>query len=447
MKTYGISNLTIRKLLRFRKKANGAELTFRYTPLGEREVKKSQGRNGGNQYYIHDPNGNIIATYGLTANRLIVVEQSIYGGSGRLGIFQKTILRREEETFASPQPSENYTRRLGHRQYELTDHLGNVHATLLDRKLEKLVTNGEMGYSPEMYFYTDYYPFGFPMPKRFGRTLYRYGFNGQEKDNEIYGEGQSYTAEFWQYDARLGRRWNVDPKPEASLSQYSTFANNPIWYSDLLGDFRRRGQAQRYQKKYGGVVGYTNTPDERGKWYVAQEVNIQPMLENISWNDILPAVDVSLQLIFESPSQERRRLRRETRRRLISQESDPVEKLKIWSDFTIGPVEDAIMEGAAPVLQGAVLINPLWNATNTISILLIGYDAYGNEADNFDKISAGLSVALPVLGRLNKTKNIFGLSDEGVKNLGKVIKVSEYINIGVGATKTTINELDKENEK
>jgi RHS repeat-associated protein len=65
---------------------------------------------------------------------------------------------------------------------------------------------------------------------------YRYGFNGQEKDNEVMGEGNSYTAEFWNYDARLGRRWNVDPKSHASISCYSTFSNNPICYSDPKGD-------------------------------------------------------------------------------------------------------------------------------------------------------------------------------------------------------------------
>ena len=264
------------------KKANGAELTFRYTALGEREVKKSQGRNGGNQYNIHDPNGNIIATYGLTANRLIVVEQSIYGGSGRLGIFQKTILRREEETFASPQPSENYTRRLGHRQYELTDHLGNVHATFLDRKLEKGVTNGEMGYSPEMYFYTDYYPFGFPMPKRFGRTLYRYGFNGQEKDNEIYGEGQAYTAEFWQYDARLGRRWNVDPEIKPWQSSYVALSNNPILMIDPFGDddiFNKKGE---FIKRTNTVTNNILIMDQNGKTSLLSQTKLdQKALRNV----------------------------------------------------------------------------------------------------------------------------------------------------------------------
>ncbi len=277
-------------------------------------------------------------------------------------------------------------------------------------------------------------------------NYYRYGFNGQEKDNEIYRGGESYTAEFWQYDARLGRRWNLDPKPEASLSQYSTLANNPILYSDPLGDFRRKGQAQRYQKKYGGIVGYTNTPDERGKWYVAQEVNIQPMLENISWNDILPAVDVSLQLIFESPSQERRRLRRETRRRLISQESDPVEKLKVWSGFTIGPVEDVIMEGAGPVLQGAALINPLWDAVNTGSVLFTGKNVYGSKADNIDKGMAIVSLILPGLGAINKSLNPFRLSEKSVRQLNKIIDVSSDINKDAGAVKTTIDELNKNKE-
>jgi hypothetical protein len=65
---------------------------------------------------------------------------------------------------------------------------------------------------------------------------YRYGFNTQEKDNEVYGEANSYTAEFWQYDARLGRRWNVDPRPNPSISNYACFGNNPMLFSDILGD-------------------------------------------------------------------------------------------------------------------------------------------------------------------------------------------------------------------
>ncbi|MFO0322304.1 MAG: hypothetical protein ACK504_07750, partial [Bacteroidota bacterium] len=49
---------------------------------------------------------------------------------------------------------------------------------------------------------------------------YRYGFNGQEKDDEIAGNGNINTAEFWQYDTRLGRRWNIDPVVKPSRSGY-----------------------------------------------------------------------------------------------------------------------------------------------------------------------------------------------------------------------------------
>lgn len=62
---------------------------------------------------------------------------------------------------------------------------------------------------------------------------YRYGFNGQERSTEI--NENNFTAEFWQYDARLGRRWNVDPIVKVYESSYATFANNPIWFSDPTG--------------------------------------------------------------------------------------------------------------------------------------------------------------------------------------------------------------------
>jgi len=86
----------------------------------------------------------------------------------------------------------------------------------------------------------DYYAFGAQMPGRnFSSNSYRYGFNGMEKDDEIKGiSGSSYTAEFWQYDPRLGRRWEIDPLTGGfpGLSPYSVFSNNPISISDPAGD-------------------------------------------------------------------------------------------------------------------------------------------------------------------------------------------------------------------
>ena len=84
---------------------------------------------------------------------------------------------------------------------------------------------------------SDYSPFGVLLE---GRTMegegYRYGMNSQEKADEISGAGNHYTATHWEYDPRLGRRWNQDPKPNPSISNYAAFANNSIWYSDPLGD-------------------------------------------------------------------------------------------------------------------------------------------------------------------------------------------------------------------
>ena len=68
-----------------------------------------------------------------------------------------------------------------------------------------------------------------------GFVRYRYGFGGQEKDDEVAGKGNSYTAEFWQYDSRLGRRWNIDPVVKPWESPYATFANNPMWFVDPNG--------------------------------------------------------------------------------------------------------------------------------------------------------------------------------------------------------------------
>ncbi len=79
--------------------------------------------------------------------------------------------------------------------------------------------------------------------------VYNFAFNSQEKDDEIYGStGTSYTAQFWQYDSRLGRRWNLDPKPQITMSDYACFSNNPVWFTDPLGD-KVKGKTEEDAKK------------------------------------------------------------------------------------------------------------------------------------------------------------------------------------------------------
>src|SRR5690606_27472100 len=69
--------------------------------------------------------------------------------------------------------------------------------------------------------------------RHFGEDT-KHGMNGQEKENGI--TPGTYSAEFWMYESRLGRRWNIDPKPNVSISGYATFANNPVVFADLYGD-------------------------------------------------------------------------------------------------------------------------------------------------------------------------------------------------------------------
>jgi hypothetical protein len=72
-----------------------------------------------------------------------------------------------------------------------------------------------------------------------GTTKYRYGFNSHEKSDEIAGEGNHTTALFGEYDTRLVRRWNTDPRPDVSMSPYAMFSNNPIWFNDIALDTPR----------------------------------------------------------------------------------------------------------------------------------------------------------------------------------------------------------------
>ena len=69
-----------------------------------------------------------------------------------------------------------------------------------------------------------------------GVSSFTFAVSGMEQDNEVSGSGNSYTAEYWQYDSRLGRRFNLDPKPVTGISQYATFKNNPMFFVDPLGD-------------------------------------------------------------------------------------------------------------------------------------------------------------------------------------------------------------------
>ncbi|HLF51558.1 MAG TPA: hypothetical protein VI621_04620, partial [Flavobacterium sp.] len=207
-------------------------------------------------HYVLDAEGNQLSIYEEKHTngdvKLKQEETAIYG-SDRLGVVDYSISRLLYTAIPPVYQRTNvYEHQLGKKIYEIENHLGNVITTVTDWKTAvddgvydltigtqtSTVADGAVDYfEPIIVSATDYYPFGMPMPGRSftSSTGYRYGFGGQEMDNEISGQGNMYTAEYWEYDARLGRRWNTDPIIKDWESPYSCFSNNPIYFNDPSG--------------------------------------------------------------------------------------------------------------------------------------------------------------------------------------------------------------------
>jgi RHS repeat-associated protein len=68
---------------------------------------------------------------------------------------------------------------------------------------------------------------------------YRFGFGGQEKDDEIYGKGKTLDFGARIYDGRYGRWLSRDPlfKKYPGYSPYHYSANSPILFIDVQGEY------------------------------------------------------------------------------------------------------------------------------------------------------------------------------------------------------------------
>ena len=162
---------------------------------------------------------------------------------------------------------------LGQRIYEFSNHLGNVLVTLTDNKVPQ--TDGT--YESVVVSASDYYPFGMAMKERtYQNSEYRFGFNGQEQSDELDENGNSYTAEFWQYDSKVARRWNLDPLEQFD-SYYVSLGNNPVngsdpdgaWFFGWFGSTtEQRDGARALAKESGGRVtkGWSKNIGVRLEW-------------------------------------------------------------------------------------------------------------------------------------------------------------------------------------
>ena len=140
-----------------------------------------------------------------------------------------------------PTPAE-----FGIRQYELTNHLGNV-MTVFG---EDLVTSTEVSdpggststfRHPRIIAQHDYLPFGLSYQRSsdpVGDGGSRYGFNGKEKDDDgEWGSSTVYDYGFRVYDPGVARFLSVDPLAPnyAMLTPYQFASNSPVVAIDLDG--------------------------------------------------------------------------------------------------------------------------------------------------------------------------------------------------------------------
>jgi RHS repeat-associated protein len=202
-------------------------IDHRYDPAGNRTTKNVRvSSDTTRNYYVRDAQGNVLAIYTKkNTDTLKWNEQHLYGNL-RLGMWQwDTIVPATAPVVISGPIYDSVL--LGSRTYELNNHLGNVLATISDKKTGHDSSSTVNYYIAEVLSQNDYYPGGMPIQGRKYGTLGRHGFNGKEQNPEINGEGNSYDFGARIYDPRIGRWFSPDRDYKAAWSPYSSFYNNP----------------------------------------------------------------------------------------------------------------------------------------------------------------------------------------------------------------------------
>ncbi|RZK22962.1 MAG: hypothetical protein EOO43_09010, partial [Flavobacterium sp.] len=213
---------------------SGSAISYTYDAAGNR-ISKTY--NNKSTWYVRDAIGNVMSTYitdaSINSGDLTQSEIHLYGSS-RLGVLN---VKTNVQNIVNSNGMFSFERT--NKFFELTNHLGNVLVLLSDKKI---AVDGNIDgnidyYTTDIITANDYASGGMQMPLRKynnSHSSYRYGFNGQEKSDEIFA-GLT-TAMFWEYDSRIVKRWNIDPKSAVAESPYLCFKGNPILLSDVNGD-------------------------------------------------------------------------------------------------------------------------------------------------------------------------------------------------------------------
>jgi len=215
-------------------------LAFTYDASGNRILKHYElplrGGETHNQYtwYVYGADDNLLSVYekvDTTLNGQVVglpslplqIEVPMYG-SKRLGLFRPNIA-----AGLLADSSGLYARAYEKRSYEIADHLGNVRGVVSDSK-DATYVGGSWAYTAELLSYHNYYPFGLEQPNRtYKGGGYRFGFQGQESDDEVLGSGNFISYKYRVHDPRIGRFFSLDPlAPDYPHNAPYAFSENRV---------------------------------------------------------------------------------------------------------------------------------------------------------------------------------------------------------------------------
>jgi RHS repeat-associated protein len=368
-------------------------------------------------------------------------ERYIYGSS-RLGVMSEIIPLYGSQNSTYSQAVWNDT--IGKRSYELSNHLGNVLTVVSDRKIPvDSNTDGTVDYyEANIISYSDYYPFGSLMPGRHGSVgdSYRYGFQNQEGDPEVKGEGNSVNYSFRMHDPRLGRFFAIDPLTNEFPwnSPYAFSENIVINAVELEGletayvyNVTYNGKEKKVKKSH-NYENNNNFNQRVYRYFNANGEVVKEIVQKLNSKGKVISNQIQTYGSDGNPT---------THTTPLLSKSTIGEK-ESFSDNLPAFMQDGYMDGgddgantgnnvegkqAPGIVKVVAGLNPLVSIPNAISVLTTETDIYGVEASTkTDKVLAVFGI-LGGFSAFSKIATVANASDKVVK----VAETADKINTGV----------------
>jgi hypothetical protein len=238
-----------------------------------------------------------------------------------------------------------------------------------------------------------------------------------------------YRARYYAPPTFISRDPLFEEKPW--INPYTYCANSPINKIDPTGLFDKEAQAEKSKakaiKRYGEDRVGSVTKDENGEYYFKVYGKETVTSNNDGNGNTLSNTNVIADRGTSIYS--KRGLKLHTKQNKIN----PTTMEKIGD--AVRNFEERFMDAAIPVVQGAVLLNPLVGIANDIKTLAKGEDIYGNKAKAVDKVVAGVDIVT-----LGGAKAVKYVGQEAAKVMNYINKLTTGYSVG-----KTIYEESKKN--